>query len=183
MTIGWKVINNKTYYFDKDNGALQVSKWIDNIYYVNENGEMLTSGYHNVDGQMLYFENDGKINRNRNYEQEIRAQQNAANKQNNSSYSSDLPEVHYIYGASSINSILRECIKYHDSAIAGNRMDVILLKGKVEQLESLVNVARSRTLGEMVGTGRGISSDLEKEFKLLNTIIAGFKGYVSKNLY
>ena len=116
-------------------------------------------------------------------EQEIRAQQNAANKQNSSSYSSDLPEVHYIYGASSINSVLRECIKYHDSAIAGNRMDVILLKGEVEQLESLVNVARSRTFGEMVGTGRGISSDLEREFKLLNTIIAGLKGYVLKNLY
>ena len=160
MVTGLKEINGKKYYFEVDGHMFRGGTviFIDGkFYYVNENGEV-------GEGKTITWENNGINN-------------------SSSSYSSDLPEVHYIYGASSINSVLRECIKYHDSAIAGNRMDVILLKGKVEQLESLVNVARSRTLGEMVGTGKGISSDLEREFKLLNTIIAGLKGYVLKNLY
>lgn len=183
METDWQKIDGEWYYFDKKNGDLKTSTFIDDTYLVDENGKMIHSGWFNINGQMLYFENDGKINRSRNYEQEIRAQQNAANKQRNNSSSSDLPEFRYVYGAGSINAVFRECIKYHDSALAGNKIDVILLKGSVEKLESLVNVAKAMSFGSTVGTGRGISSELEKEFTLLNTVIVGWKGYISRNLY
>lgn len=183
METDWQKIDGEWYYFDKKNGDLKTSTFIDDTYLVDENGKMIHSGWFNINGQMLYFENDGKINRSRNYEQEIRAQQNAANKQRNNSSSSDLPEFCYVYGAGSINAAFRECVKYHDSALAGNKMDVILLKGAVEKLESLVNVAKAMSFGSTVGTGRGISSELEKEFTLLNTVIVGWKGYISRNLY
>ena len=142
----WQKIDGEWYYFDKKNGDLKTSTFIDDTYLVDENGKMIHSGWFNINGQMLYFENDGKINRSRNYEQEIRAQQNALKNQKNNSSSfgssnsssgSKGTFAKKSINANSINNILKNAYPIWNEFRASTNYNDKLVKSKL--LESYGN--------------------------------------------
>ena len=84
LLFGWQRINNNQYYFDKSNGEMKTgwfeefnswyyfdndgilkkNSWVENKYYVDGNGKMLSNGYYNVDGKKLYFTANGQVDYN-----------------------------------------------------------------------------------------------------------------------
>ena len=172
MKKGWNKIDDKWYYFDVSNGKLKTSQWIDGTFYVNENGEMIHSGWHNIDGQMLYFESDGNVNLQRNYIQETQKQQK---KQQKNSFS-DIPTIKYIYNASYINSVFQKCVRYYDSVREGNSTDVFLLYSSIQELDSLLITSKAIDVWNM-------DSNKEKEYTLLNTVIVGMNTFSKRNMY
>lgn len=103
MSIGWKQIDENWYLFDNqgimqkewatdgnnwyyfnDNGIMQKSKWIKNEYFVDENGKMLSNGWYKIDGVEYYLDANGKVDRTKNYNEELKKlkQQEQQNKYN-----------------------------------------------------------------------------------------------------
>lgn len=84
LLYGWQRINNNQYYFDKDNGNMQIgwfeeygnwyyfnnegvlqkNAWVDEKYYVDSNGKMITNGYYTIEGKSIWFESDGRADFN-----------------------------------------------------------------------------------------------------------------------
>lgn len=59
----WVQHNKNDYYFD-ENGILQTSKWVDNNYYVDENGKKMKKCFIEVDGNKYYLKDDGVYAKN-----------------------------------------------------------------------------------------------------------------------
>ena len=176
MAKDWQEIDNKWYFFDRLNGNLKTSTWVDERYYVDENGEMVKNGWYNVNGQMLYFDTDGSVNLSRNYESEISSSQR---KQTNSKQD-DLPEFQYIYNAAEITKTFKRCAKYYESVRNGNRYDAANLLSEINYLESLV--AQAKGYGMVEALRDGIRPELEEEYTLLNTVIVGMKSFAQKKV-
>lgn len=181
MLTDWQKIDGEWYYFDKKNGDLKTSTFIDNTYFVDENGKMIHSGWFNINGQMLYFENDGKINHNRNYEQEIRSQQdNNKHNSNKSDFNSSI-KFEKIHFAHSINSQLNDCIKYYKIAMDGEFENLLKLERAVNGLKD------SRDASYNIDTGTGklhrgsgyYDIEIVKEYNLLDALITELKSFLS----
>lgn len=59
MQTGWQERDKKWYYFKPD-GAMEKSNWVEDVYYVKEDGSRSTEEYVTIDGEELYFGADGK---------------------------------------------------------------------------------------------------------------------------
>lgn len=62
---GWIQDGGNWYYLDTNYGKMLKDKWIDNDYYCNSDGIMLKNGWHNVGNEKLYFDINGKVDRNK----------------------------------------------------------------------------------------------------------------------
>ena len=148
MDIGWKEIDNNWYLFNEDglmckewgtdgnnwyyfgtDGIMQKSRWVKNDYFVDDNGIMLKNGWYTIDGENCYFDNDGKIDRSKDYQIEL---QNIKKQQEQDRQNSRKRSLTYedFYGSHTITFILPE-LPYKSSM--GLTINDITLKYSVNQ--------------------------------------------------
>lgn len=62
---GWIKDGENWYYLDSNYYYKLKNQWVENEYYVDNNGKMVSNGWYTINGKKYYFDTTGKVDRNR----------------------------------------------------------------------------------------------------------------------